>query len=160
MKPILHLDDVELEQHAHGEKFEARDGTIAERVGAKLLGYSLTVVPPGKRAWPFHNHHVNEEMFFILEGTGVVRIGAEEHAVRAGHVIACPPGDASTAHQLVNTGEVDLRYLSVSTALPHEIVEYPDSGKVMIRAADAAGAPRRFYYRGDLKAPREYWDGE
>ena len=45
------------------------------------LHYNLTAVPPGKRAFPFHNHRVNEEMFFILEGTGEVRIGCDDTAV-------------------------------------------------------------------------------
>lgn len=160
MKPIMNLDDVPLEHHVHGDRFEARDGTIGDVIGARHLGYSLTVVPPGKRAWPFHNHHVNEEMFLILEGHGVVRIGGEHFPVRKGDVIACPPGGKDTAHQLVNTSDGELRYLSVSTELPHEIVEYPDSGKVMIRAADAPGPQRRFFYRGVLDQPRDYWDGE
>src|SRR5690242_5320441 len=68
--PILNLDEVQFEHVAHGERFEVRDGPISHVIGGKQLGYSLAVVPPGKRAYPFHCHHVNEEMFFVLEGTG------------------------------------------------------------------------------------------
>jgi uncharacterized cupin superfamily protein len=46
--------------------FEARLGDIGRRLGAQKLGYNLTVVPPGKRAFPFHNHHINEEMFVVV----------------------------------------------------------------------------------------------
>jgi len=123
VKPIIHLDDVVLEHHTHGDKFEARDGSVGAAIGARQLGCSLTVVPPGKRAYPFHNHHVNEEMFVVLEGTGIVRIGATEHAIRAGDVIVTPAGGADTAHQIVNTSDRELRYLSVSTMIPMDVVE-------------------------------------
>jgi hypothetical protein len=36
------------------ERFEARAGVIGARIGARNLGYNITAVPPGKRAWPFH----------------------------------------------------------------------------------------------------------
>ena len=47
---------------------------------------------PGKRAFPFHNHQVNEEMFFVIAGSGEVRIGAEMFPIRKGDIIACPAG--------------------------------------------------------------------
>lgn len=160
MKPIVNLDEIALDHQAHGDRFEARGESIGPLIGARLLGYSLTVVPPGKRAWPKHNHHVNEEAFVILDGTGSYRLGDVEYPVRAGDVIAAPPGDRATGHQLVNTGDRDLRYLSFSTMIPHDIVEYPDSGKVSIRAAPTADAAPTFRYRGLLDSPRDYWDGE
>jgi len=45
---------------------------VGTRLGARLLGYNITAVPPGKRAFPLHNHMVNEEMFFVVEGHGEV----------------------------------------------------------------------------------------
>ena len=93
-KPILNIADVEFRQIGHGvdalrsrnapEKFQAQVGEIGRRIGAQKLGYNLTVVPPGKRAWPFHNHRVNEEMFFVLEGEGEVRIGQETFPIQQG----------------------------------------------------------------------------
>jgi uncharacterized cupin superfamily protein len=163
VKPILNLEDVPLEDHAHGDRFCARHGQLAGSIGAKLLGCALTVVPPGKRAWPFHCHHVNEEMFVILEGSGVLRFGEREYPVRAGDVIAAPPGGRETAHQLINTSERELRYLSVSTMIPNEIVEYPDSSKVAAYVGSPPGGDpsvRTFTYRGRLGPPAEYWDGE
>lgn len=163
MTHIIHVDDVPLEHHAHGARFEARDGSVAQQIGAKLLGCSLTVVPPGKRAWPFHNHHINEELFVILAGTGTVRIGDRSYPIRAGDVIAAPPGNAETAHQIINTSDAELRYLCVSTMIPQEIVEYPDSGKLAVYVGSAPGGDhevRTFNYRGRLGERAEYWDGE
>ena len=76
--PLLNIADVEQPPRpaayaATGpaaERFDASMGMLAPRLGAQKLGYNLTAVPPGKRAFPFHNHRVNEEMFFILEGSG------------------------------------------------------------------------------------------
>jgi hypothetical protein len=48
-EPIINLDEVTFEHHTHGDKFEARDGPISERLGAKQLGYSIAVVPPGRK---------------------------------------------------------------------------------------------------------------
>ena len=65
--PVLNIADVELQPRpaaysASGEaagKYDARMGEIAPRVGAKLLGYNITAVPPGMRAFPKHNHRAN-----------------------------------------------------------------------------------------------------
>lgn len=163
MKPIINLDEVTLEHHRHGARFEARDGSLADAIGGRLLGYSLTVVPPGKRAFPFHNHHVNEEMFLILEGRGVVRIGAQEYPVRPGDVIAAPPGGPATAHQIINTSDGELRYLSVSTMIAQDVVEYPDSGKVAVYVGSAPGGDpraRSYSHRGRPGPQLDYWDGE
>ena len=162
--PIINVADVPLERYAHGDKFEVRDGAIAALIGAKLLGYSLLVVPPGKRAYPFHNHHVNEEMFFILEGQGKVRIGERELPIRKGDVIASPPGGRGTAHQIINTSETDeLRYLAVSTMIAAEVVEYPDSDKIAVYVGSAPGedpSKRTISFRGRLGPAADYWDGE
>ncbi len=64
----------------------------------------MHIVPAGKKAFPRHAHHANEEMFFILSGAGIYRVGAESFPIRANDVIAAPAGDGETAHQIVNTG--------------------------------------------------------
>ncbi len=169
--PIINLADVELlprpaAMAAEGpaaERFDARMGLIAPRIGAQKLGYNLTAVPPGKRAFPLHNHHINEEMFFVLDGEGEVRIGDETHPIRAGDFIACPPGGKDRAHQIANTGSTELRYLAVSTKLVPEVVEYPTTGKfgLLAELATSTGEkPRtlRFVGREDQSLP--YWEGE
>jgi uncharacterized cupin superfamily protein len=120
-KPILNISDVELQPRPaaltpkgpSAERFDSRVGFISARIGAQKLGYNLTAVPPGKRAFPFHNHLVNEEMFFVIEGEGEVRIGEAVYPIRPGDIVACPTGGKETAHQIINTGSVELKYLSV-----------------------------------------------
>ncbi|WP_116136744.1 cupin domain-containing protein [Trinickia diaoshuihuensis] len=169
MKPIINLADVELSPLPPGmappesmaDRYAPRMGAIGARIGAQKLGYNVTALAPGKRAFSFHNHRVNEEMFFVLQGTGEVRIGDAVHPIRAGDVIACPPGGAETAHQIANTGDVELKYLAVSTKMMPEIAEYPDSGKFGI-LAEFAGAPgerpRGFRFVSRESESASYWE--
>ena len=115
---------------ANAASYDRRSAEIASRIGARKLGYNLTVLAPGKRNCPYHSHRVEEEMFFILEGSGELRYGNARHRIRAGDIIACPPGGPETAHQIINDSPADLAYLSVSTMSAAEICEYPDSKKI------------------------------
>ena len=141
------------------ERFAPRIARIGGMLGAKKLGYSLIVLDPGKRAFPFHHHRVNEEMFFVVEGEGEVRIGSQTHAIRAGDIIACPPGNDETAHQIVNTGTQALRYLAISTMQSPEVVEYPDTGRQAVLVVEEPGAKGlRAVFRASDSLP--YWEGE
>lgn len=172
-KPIVNIDELEpvpfetLSKQQGGNPPPPRFGggmaRIASQLGAQKLGYSLIVVPPGKRAFPFHSHRVNEEMFFVIEGAGEVRIGSETWPIRAGDVVCCPPGGPETAHQIVNTGDATLRYLAVSSKETPEICEYPDSGKFAVMhvgGMDADGRPQGFRHVGRPDDACDYWDGE
>lgn len=169
-KPIVNVDDVELLPPPPGmeptgpaaERYGARLGPIGPRIGAQKLGYNLTAVPPGKRAFPLHCHSVNEEMFFVLEGTGEVTIGDATYPIRKGDIIACPPGGPDTAHQILNTGQEELRYLAVSTRVMPELVEYPRTGKfgILAQLEGADGQPRPFRFVGRPEQGADYWEGE
>lgn len=163
--PIINIEDLEYHPWGYGERFEARIGAIGSRIGAHKLGYNITVLAPGKRAFPFHSHRVNEEMFFVIEGAGEVRIGDKTYPIGRGDIIACPPGGPETAHQIINTSNTaELRYLAVSTRQSPEIAEYPDSGKYGVLAefpGGEDGKPQvlRFINRGQATQD-DYWDGE
>ena len=162
-KNIVNLEQLEYRPIGNGGKFEAKMGAIGARIGAQKLGYNVTVVPPGTRAFPFHNHRVNEEMVFVLEGEGEVRLGGEKHPIRKGDVIACPPGGPEHAHQIVNTSAAELRYLAVSTKMSPEIAEYPDSGKFGVLAElppGADGKPQHFRFVGRPDKGVDYYEGE
>lgn len=165
--PILNLDALEfvdLRERARqrGQNppppgFDAHLGAIGEKIGARKLGYNITVIPPGKAAFPKHSHRANEEMFFVIDGVGELRLGDAVHPVRAGDVIACPPGGPDTAHQLFNTGDAPLKILAVSTMEYPEICEYPDSGKFL---ATTGMAPTDFRTIGRTADGLDYFDGE
>ncbi len=71
--PILNLADAEFDDVEDNGLYTSRRATLSDLIGARKLGYNLTVLPPGKAQCPFHSHHGEEEMFFILDGTGVRR---------------------------------------------------------------------------------------
>jgi uncharacterized cupin superfamily protein len=127
---VVNIEQLKLEHFAKGDKFECRSARIGPLLGAKDLGYSYDVVPPGKRSCPFHSHRGEEEMFFIVKGTGTLRYGSETRKIQAGDVICCPTGGPDTAHPIVNDSDGELAYLSVSTMQPAEVCEYPDSKKI------------------------------
>ena len=156
---IVNLASVTLGPVGNGGKFRAEIASLGARIGAKKLGVSLCVVPPGSRAFPRHAHHVNEEMIYVLEGQGTWHAGTESAPVRAGDLISAPPGDGSTAHQLENTSDAPLKYLTFSTRLEPEVVEYPDSNKFGL--ATYAGHDRpRIRFLGRVESSLDYYDGE
>ena len=162
-KPVVNVADVPLMDFGNGDGFVAKLGRIGPIIGAEQLGCSLTVVPPGKKAFPFHAHHANEEMAFILAGSGELRLGDARHPLRAGDVVSMPAGGADKAHQIRNTGKEELRYLCWSTMRQPEAVEYPDSGKFAVTAGmPPGGGPRDAKLRviGRPSASLDYWDGE
>jgi uncharacterized cupin superfamily protein len=171
IKPILNVDEVEYSPRpaafaakgAAAARFDARMAQIGARIGARKLGYNITAVPPGKAAFPFHCHRVNEEMFMVLQGSGEIRVGKETFPICRGDIIACPPGGPETAHQIRNTGSEELRYLAVSTLQTPEVAEYPDSGKFGVYAElppAADGSPKYFRFIGRESLNVNYWDGE
>ena len=147
---VVHQDQVEARRLAHGERFALLRRQLGAAAGGRRIGASLIELPPGKRSWPFHAHSANEEAIFVLEGEGVLRLPSGETAVRAGHYIAFPVGPEH-AHQMINRSDRPLRYLVLSTLLPVEISEYPDTGKVGLFARTS---------RWGYLAPADYWDGE
>lgn len=166
-KPIINLNDIELKPRPESfaapglaaNRFDAKMGSVASIIGAKHLGYNITLIPPGKSAFPQHNHHVNEEMFLILDGNGEFTVGDETYAIKAHDIIACPPGGSETAHQITNTGTEPLRFLAVSTKLSPEFVEYPNSGKFGVYATRGNGQ-ERFRFLGREESSLDYWEGE
>ena len=162
--PILNIAALEYRQWGNGKGFEARLGAIGAKLGAQKLGYNLTVVPPGKRAFPLHSHHANEEMFFVVEGEGELRVGEARYPIRSGDVIACPPGGPETAHQIINTSRsAELKYLAVGTRISPEVTEYPDSRKFGVLrelTAGPGGKPQLWRFLGRAPASLDYWDGE
>lgn len=133
MKPLLNLDEIaEFDDVEENGIYTSQRALFSRSIGARQLGYNLTVLPPGKVQCPFHVHRGEEEMFLILEGEGELRYGEKSYPIRKHDVIACPTGGPEVAHQIINTGTTNMRYLALSTLAEVEVCEYPDSGKVSL----------------------------
>ena len=156
--PVFNINEAELDTWSRGTLYGGADVRIGPRIGVKDLGISFSEVPPGKSGCPFHNHHVEDEIFIILEGEGTYRFGEQTYPIKAGDVLGAPAGGQETAHQIINTGTVPLRYYAISTMSIADVCEYPDSGKVGLFAS-APGTPRLRAMHRTVSAV-DYYDGE
>lgn len=149
LSPITHLHDAEEHHHSdpdvpgYAQSYRVLTPFMEARGGR--LGVNVTRVPPGHVACPFHHHAREDEAFFILEGTGVLRYGEDLYPLRPGDCVSCP-ANTQIAHQIANTGQVDLVYLAMGNNDPFEVCVYPDSGKVLVRALKTVGHLQRAPY--------------
>jgi mannose-6-phosphate isomerase-like protein (cupin superfamily) len=67
---------------------------------------NVTLDPHGGQV-PWHNQE-QEEVYFVLEGTGEMCLGDERQVVSSGQAVYIPPG---VFHQMTNLGDVPLRML-------------------------------------------------
>jgi len=95
------------------DRFITKDGSeIRELLAARnscIRKQSLAEarVPVGAATAP-HFHPQTEEIYYILSGTGQMRIESETSTVGPGDAIAIPPGQT---HQITNTGKDTLVFL-------------------------------------------------
>lgn len=75
------------------------------------IHYSIAhaVLKPGRASLP-HRLKESSEVYYILEGSGVMNIEGEEAEVRRGQAVFIPPG----SWQLIrNSGGTDLEFLAI-----------------------------------------------
>jgi mannose-6-phosphate isomerase-like protein (cupin superfamily) len=87
----LNLDEVEdaAPGNGFGERWEAR--VAREDLGAERTGLTHFRLRPGRRS-PFnHRHREAEEVYVVLSGDGVVKLGEELRPVRALDAIRIAP---------------------------------------------------------------------
>ena len=95
------------------EPFVTKDGSIIREIlahrNSRIRNQSLAeaTVPHGATTQA-HYHPLAEEIYYILLGRGILRIGEETREVRPGDGIAIPPG---AVHEIHNPDSVDLVFL-------------------------------------------------
>jgi uncharacterized cupin superfamily protein len=158
-RPVMNIADVPMVERGNAKKFAVKWARVGPLLGLESLGCAVHVVPPGKRAFPFHRHHVMDELFFIVSGSGEYRFGDETFPLRAGDLVSAPAG--GKAHQIINTGSQELRYLGISSMSSVDVVEYPDSKKVAMAAGVKNADFKTATYVGMGRlTPADYYDGE
>jgi uncharacterized cupin superfamily protein len=154
---IRNFNDVPMARMQREPLYDGVGARLAHGTAARKLGASVDVVPPGMRSCPYHLHHAQEEMFIVIEGSGTLRVAGEMLPLKAGDVVFIPPGP-EYPHQIINTSQAPLKYLSISTKETPEICEYPDSGKYLAEGSLDAGTPFEVIARRGESL--DYWDGE
>lgn len=84
---------------------------VIDRKDAETSEVFIVVLEPGE-APPLHIHHDAEQIFYVLEGKGLLQISdtTERQPVQPGDVVRVPP---HTYHRIFCDGNRPLRYLSV-----------------------------------------------
>ncbi len=137
---IVNIEDIKEVEQNGGPYWRSMDKRLTpamRKMGGKL-GVVLTRIPPGASGCPFHAHQLEDEVFYVLSGRGVLRYGDTVTEIRSGDCISCPAG-TGIAHQLANPFESDLTYLAIGPHEPDEVCVYPDSGKVLVRSLGRLG---------------------
>jgi uncharacterized cupin superfamily protein len=158
ISPVVALSAAKLTDGTRDERYGSRYAALGELLGLTHLGVSYDIIAPGHRICPFHNHHANDEFYVVLEGSGSYRTPSGEYPVQAGDVIGAPAGGRDTAHQIINTGDADLRVLVASSMREPDVCEYPDSDKFAVMAGPQGA--RTFLHNGRCGDTVDYYEGE
>ena len=144
------VEDVPWEEWSRGERFGSRFRALGQFGGSAHFGTAIEELPPGKQSCPFHFHMLEEEHILVLEGECTLRLGEKRIRFKAGDYAVFPAG-AKVGHCLVNESAKTCRYIVIGENSPNESCVYPDSNKVSNRWMNE---------RYDLRAVKDYWDGE
>ncbi len=82
-----------------------------ENSDAKLIDFRISSYQPKAHVSP-HRHRVQEQVYHVLEGEGLMQLDGVRRVVRRHDVIFIPPG---VEHAITNTGLVDLIFFVVTT---------------------------------------------
>jgi uncharacterized cupin superfamily protein len=123
---VVSLDDV------HATSFPgSRVRAVGAAAGSARAGLNHVALEPGQGGAPPHCHTLEEELFYVLEGSGTLRHGDAAHPLQPGDVVARPASTA-VAHSLM-AGDEGLTYLVYGTREPGDSVYYPQAGQVRLR---------------------------
>ncbi|WP_346857680.1 cupin domain-containing protein [uncultured Draconibacterium sp.] len=111
---------------------------IPEEETAKCRA-NFVELEPGNYAYGYHYHEINEEIFYIISGKGVIRTIDGDIQVKAGDVIGFPTGEKG-AHVVRNDSENEkLVYIDFGSTVIPEVVHLPDFNKIMVISGEVNG---------------------
>ena len=147
----VNLETLEWQEWRHSDRIRLRFKAFEDEDEADTahMGVCVQELPPGCSTDPAHYHMREEEHIFVLKGEMDVRLGDETFHVTPNHYVRFAAGD-SREHSLTNSGEAPCEYLLWGERNADDVIVYPDSNKVSVRAL------REIYRR----QPLDYWDGE
>lgn len=95
-----------------GRKYPARRRTQnlvggLSPIQAEAFSMGFVTLEPNGGQVPWHNH-IQEEVYFIVEGTGEMCLGDERQTVSTGQAVYIP---SEIFHQLTNTSDTPMRMI-------------------------------------------------
>ena len=94
-----------------------------ENSGSALMDFRISRYAPNAYVQE-HVHKVQEQVYYVLEGEGVLTVGEERHLMRPHDYVYLPPG---VPHSFTNTGTAGLVFLVITT--PADDEPHPKGGK-------------------------------
>ena len=82
-----------------------------ENADTKHMDFRISSYQPKAYVKP-HTHKIQEQIYYILEGEGLMEIEGKRTVVRPNTVIYLPPG---VEHAIYNSGMVDLKFFVVTS---------------------------------------------
>ena len=82
-----------------------------ESAGSKHLDYRISCYQPMAYVAK-HTHKLQERIYHVLDGEGLIEIAGKNHVVRKHDVIYLPPG---VEHMIQNSGLTDLVFLVITS---------------------------------------------
>lgn len=144
---VFETESIEGQPYRHGfygGLFEA----LGEQAKSEKLGFNITTLDPGNLFCPYHLHHLEEELIFVIDGAITVRQNDEKKILNKGDLIFFKTG---VAHQILNHTDKPAKLLAISNKDANDICEYPDSNKIYMRSQ------KKIYKMG---TELQYMDGE
>ena len=112
---------------------------IVEQTDVDQCRVNFVEVEPVIFAYGYHYHETDEEVFYIISGTGIVRTANGDVTVKAGDAITFPTGPEG-AHVIRNGSDTEkLVYIDFDTNNLPEIVHLPDTNQVMAYGSSLMG---------------------
>ncbi len=93
-----------------------------ETTGSRHVDHRISTYQPKAFVAP-HTHKIQEQVYHVLAGQGLMEIAGERQVVREHDVVFIPPG---IEHALYNTGLLPLTFIVVTTPVSD------DSGEVAV----------------------------
>jgi len=90
---------------------------MPETAGSCHIDYRISMYQPMAYV-KLHKHKVQEQVYHVLEGEGLMEIDGKRHVVRKHDVIFLPPG---IEHAVSNTGLADLVFLVVTAPVTDDL---------------------------------------
>lgn len=87
-----------------------------ETAGSRLIDYRISCYQPMAYV-ALHTHKVQEQVYHVLDGEGMMEMDGKRQVVRKHDVIYIPPG---VAHMISNTGLTDLTFIVATTPVNDE----------------------------------------
>jgi uncharacterized cupin superfamily protein len=152
---ILNVDEVEHSRLAD----RVTTAPLATHERSRLAGLHWERIDAGRRGIIPHCHSAEEEVFVILDGTATLELWphpggemagqtVEETPLRAGHIVARPPG-TRISHSF-RAGPDGVAMLIYGTREPNDVCWYPRSRKIFWRGVGVIGRIEAL----------DYFDGE